>query len=120
MCRRKQGELDDRVPPLLFVEDGRLGVVQTINLETLDTFENIIKLHRDSKTKRMESRHNFLPGGHSHRNTLLLTLRMIVQNKKLGEKMTAPRMQHYPLRRHTLAKNRYTVSDLVTSELTQG
>ena len=39
MCRRKQGELADRVPPLLFVDDGQLRVVQTINLETLDTFE---------------------------------------------------------------------------------
>lgn len=38
MCRRKQGELDDRVPPLLFV-DGQLGMVQAVNLETLDTFE---------------------------------------------------------------------------------
>lgn len=39
MCKRKQGELDDRVPPLLFVEDGQLGMVQAVNLETLDTFE---------------------------------------------------------------------------------
>ena len=34
--------------------------------------------------------------------------------------MTAPGMQHYTSHRHTLAKNRYTVSDIVTSELTQG